>query len=873
MKSRIAVLSAISLLFSIFSLSAQQAGQLDQGFEIKDNYGATFPIAQVWPLANGSLICFTEGGNFFSGRKTGSFFKLLPNGQLDTSYQAPSFTFQCSIGWCDCLYAKEIHVLPDGTIYLFCSSGIKIGETLIPQKAYRFSHSGNLQSGISDLNYYYENTSNQMVHLPGVGFLVLDNIYFPAWQQKFKILDFQLNPRHDLDSLVLNQAPNSFAEIWQSNGKKVAIQWVDSSNQAYYVLFDKTTLQFSAPVIRPRFEDKLGYPLGVDAQSRLYEILIFLENPNGTLYHQIIRRDSLMQVDSTFKIRLSDPSFGTNPAFRFLGNEIYLSNLTYPEFQLTRVYDSDTGAFLDSLALGNHRFSRAGNQLFLGVDSDNRFVFREKSPGGQTMAENKTHFGPSGPVNKVLAAENQKVFIVGKFGDYDGWRNARLAKVLPNGRVDSSFFCTQFQESSELIPAYLDFADNGQDLILINQSKTGVLNRFLYQIHPDGSIDPTFGSNLFADMDSTVTAILLAEKLPSGSWFLFVKFNSSTTYIIKIRSNGTFDPSFGMKSAHQFWPGNPGGWWSTKVLQNMSIASASTLKIGIRVTVFNQPPPCRPDKTNGDLEFNDRYFLMDTTGILLQSYEPFSTSNNFLQTLPNQQTGKATIYYLGVLPVFPGFYSWMFRLKENFEVDSGFKFRNYSDQPISSSLLPNLKPFSVTKNEEVSGTRYSQDDYSPFPGIFMEFIEYKEQMIKIGEDGKLDSGFYSCPFRYWVQGSYSTDTNKLYVYGQFLTADNRPAPYLVRLHDKPGMLTEIKMPMATPGISLFPNPTGNLAYFSGVKPGYSVNIFSAQGQFIQESSLDQNQSISLSGLPAGFYFWKVHNGSQVVGSGKLVKQQ
>ncbi|HPI11303.1 MAG TPA: hypothetical protein PLK63_09715, partial [Catalimonadaceae bacterium] len=61
-------------------LFAQAPGDLDTSFHFRTNYGALFPIEKAWPLADGSIMCYSAGGNYFSGKKTGNYFKIKPNG-------------------------------------------------------------------------------------------------------------------------------------------------------------------------------------------------------------------------------------------------------------------------------------------------------------------------------------------------------------------------------------------------------------------------------------------------------------------------------------------------------------------------------------------------------------------------------------------------------------------------------------------------------------------------------------------------------------------------------------------------------------------------------------------------------------------------
>ena len=89
-------------------------------------------------------------------------------------------------------------------------------------------------------------------------------------------------------------------------------------------------------------------------------------------------------------------------------------------------------------------------------------------------------------------------------------------------------------------------------------------------------------------------------------------------------------------------------------------------------------------------------------------------------------------------------------------------------------------------------------------------------------------------------------------------------------------LTSINTLNPTPPITVYPNPSGGVFYFSGVESGSTIEVYDLLGQEItspnpfQRRGLDSQYIVDLSGKPVGVYFYRVTDSNNTSHQGKIV---
>ena len=88
-----------------------------------------------------------------------------------------------------------------------------------------------------------------------------------------------------------------------------------------------------------------------------------------------------------------------------------------------------------------------------------------------------------------------------------------------------------------------------------------------------------------------------------------------------------------------------------------------------------------------------------------------------------------------------------------------------------------------------------------------------------------------------------------------------------------GDLISSTIPLSQVRVKTFPNPATNQISFEGMDlhPGANISFFDQQGKLAGSQSIQDNSSVSVSGLTSGAYFFRIRNGKELF-SGKFIKE-
>lgn len=156
-----------------------------------------------------------------------------------------------------------------------------------------------------------------------------------------------------------------------------------------------------------------------------------------------------------------------------------------------------------------------------------------------------TGFDPGTGANGIVwAAAQQKdgrIMIAGDFTSVNGEWREKIARVYADGTVDYSFLPSTGANG----PIYSMAVQNDGKIVIGGNFTTyrGVARNHIARINPDGSLDTTFKPGTGANGDVNEVALLSDGRIMIGGDF--TKYNLSTrNYVARLHSNGSLDTSF-----------------------------------------------------------------------------------------------------------------------------------------------------------------------------------------------------------------------------------------------------------------------------------------------------------------------------------------
>jgi len=176
---------------------------------------------------------------------------------------------------------------------------------------------------------------------------------------------------------------------------------------------------------------------------------------------------------------------------------------------------------------------------FATVDGWMRFGVARLNTNGTVDATFDPGSGANGNVYALALQADGKILIGGEFTLVDGVPRSRLARLLPNGRLDTSFAPTVIGSVRAIL-----VQPDGR--IVVGGSFTnvnGVTRNYLARLLPDGSLDSSF----LAGMAGADSAVFALAQQPDGKLLVagdFTHFNEVTrNRLTRLNPDGSNDPT------------------------------------------------------------------------------------------------------------------------------------------------------------------------------------------------------------------------------------------------------------------------------------------------------------------------------------------
>jgi len=772
----------------------------------------------------------------FSGRKVGPLMKVKPNGDLDTTFRAPDFTFYhtsfCDMGACPEGNGEFIPLVDGSVLCIPIESGFYYQSNLT-EKPVRLLANGQIDTSFQSSPL----TDGRIItSLEDGKILCLKNYSspnFPNYTTHNKISRFF--PDGSLDT-----------SFHFSDTSSVLIQWVPDQNGNVLLLFKNfhDTLAYYRKFLSGQntLTEKFGWdvysfasspnvqnyrPFGLAYDGNIYELtgnnpVVRRKKPDGTL------DTSFHPFHPPTANKYEMDSAGNLFCHRYISSDsvkIYLY--------------SAQGQFIDSIygRRTQYDFVSNGTVLTIGPDHNNRWTFEKKNASGQSLIKKSTRFGFNGKVDQVLTDQSNRILASGSFTEYNDHKSIGLIRLLPNGTPDTTFRCQAFTKPPTYSTVLLDRFSNG-DYLVVSQMPEGPVDRFLHRIRQDGSVDTSFGYTNFSGYSFQVKMVQHFLHMADGSFLATVWGESSLGdyrgYIIRLLANGERDSSFEPIQLDQLFQ----EYNNYTVLQDID-----DQHILVTAKIWHDTP--------GGYE---PWFGVGVLQIGASTGEGFTILIKGYDQYINGTTGLLSDQVLiGGGP--------LRKMSTTGIPDNTFSPRLWTGQPLTGPQTI----VQVLRNEEILISSYKA--YQIEDRAFQNF-----KLSKLNRDGVKDTAFSEAIINGDIKQSVEPDSLHLYLAGDLVQYGSQPVNYICRIHNqKSDILLSTKKREEATDPFLFPNPSHNEIFVSNRGSELDMVFYSSLGKLHHKVKFKTGGVLSVENRPAGVYFWKSVDAKGKTHFGKLVK--
>jgi uncharacterized delta-60 repeat protein len=307
--------------------------------------------------------------------------------------------------------------------------------------------------------------------------------------------------------------------------------------------------------------------------------------------------------------------------------------------------------------------------------------------------------GPSREVRFVALQADGKLIITGDFISYDGKERNKIARLNPDGRLDTTFnpgtgISGTVIQATEVITVLLP---DGKIIIAGDFSNyNGVTRNNIARVNADGSLDDSFNSGTGAN--GIISSVV---RLPDGKFIIvggFTSYNGTPIEgFARLNSDGSLDTLF-----------NPGTGPNFGISKVISLPDEKLIIVG-SFTSYNGIPRNRIAKLNSD-------------GSLDTTFNPGTGPNNQIFTVFHQADGKLVIG--GAFTSYNGIaINRIARLNTDGSLDTDFNSGTGANNRVTTAAL-------------------QSDGKIIIGGTFTAFNGTAKNLIaRLNVDGSLDAGF------------------------------------------------------------------------------------------------------------------------------------
>ncbi|WP_264558872.1 T9SS type A sorting domain-containing protein [Flavobacterium sp. N2270] len=382
--------------------------------------------------------------------------------------------------------------------------------------------------------------------------------------------------------------------------------------------------------------------------------------------------------------------------------------------------------------------------------------------------------GGAGSISKIQFLNDGKILILGGFNQVNGLPYNNIVRLNSNGSVDTTFVI-----GSGFAGGTTAFALQPDGKYIIGGSFSyynGVSKGMIARLFPDGTLDTSFNVNTVynsfglstgLDINGPLNDIIVLPdgKIVTSGTSLYSSGSVYRRYIVRFNSNGTVDPSFNLFFS------NPSGIYPERLLLSPDGSiyfkvSGSIKKIntsGIIDSTFNDGNIFLTEEGKMFLQNNKLLVVgnyKNVSGVTRIGYHRLNAIDGSLDVTFNPSYGPNNIFYSNItgsletggvaskiyglmLPdnkilLNGGFTTYndipvkkMIRLFENGELDTTF---NFDFSPIDYNSINLNDQFNIQTRKNYDGNIY-------ISGNFQIPNQAVRRIIKFNSDGGLDLGF------------------------------------------------------------------------------------------------------------------------------------
>lgn len=168
-------------------------------------------------------------------------------------------------------------------------------------------------------------------------------------------------------------------------------------------------------------------------------------------------------------------------------------------------------------------------------------LIRLNTDGSHDPSFNTTIGATNGIIYKICPQTDGKIIVVGSFTKYNNVTVNRIARILPNGALDTSF---STGTGSSLTITNAEILDDDKILLTGNFTAfNGIITNKIVRLYPDGGVDESFNTGAAFNDDVNAIAVQPDGKIIVGGKFT-VYNGVMANRIIRLNLDGTPDNTF-----------------------------------------------------------------------------------------------------------------------------------------------------------------------------------------------------------------------------------------------------------------------------------------------------------------------------------------
>lgn len=431
-------------------------------------------------------------------------------------------------------------------------------------------------------------------------------------------------------------------------------------------------------------------------------------------------------------------------------------------------------------------------------------------------------------VLEIKKLADGKIMISGNFDTYNGTPAHGIARINPDGSIDTTFSA---EFGGNLVT---DFVIEPDGKIMIVSEFGGIM-----RLNADGSLDTSFTSPLGLEVSSIVKQ---GDKyIVTGDFTRYTPEAVMYQNLIRLNSDGSIDDSFTSTSFFDYE--------YAEILQQ---ADGKLLLTGT-FTHYKETEVNHIVRLNAD-------------GSIDETFDTGTGANHFIRGAAQQPDGKYII--TGIFTSFNGQPAkQMVRLNNDGSRDNSFAYSTTIGLPDDSIL-----GFDIA---------FEGDGKILVGGSFLDAMQDIEgtpdgsipvRLVRLNTDGSNDitfdlgAGFNDSVYAISLIEDFAT--TGLYAGGQFTSYNGVEQKTLARLHEN----VMGNQNHTAKGVMVYPNPVGERLFVTtGDSAEATVKIIDVTGKRVKDAAQAGHNGFDVSGLAPGIYFAEITLGDKVEVQ-KIIKQ-